>query len=67
MVQLSPCGGCETKCAFHAITVDAENQKYTIDNDRYTGCGGDADRQRGERDGSYYMEFSGSIRQEDDE
>jgi len=33
------CGGCETKCAFHAITVDAENQKYTINSDRCIGCG----------------------------
>ena len=33
------CGGCETKCAFHAITVDAEDQKYTINSDRCIGCG----------------------------
>ena len=33
------CGGCETKCAFQAITVDAENQKYIIDTDKCIGCG----------------------------
>jgi len=33
------CGGCETKCAFHAITVDAKDQKYIINGDRCVGCG----------------------------
>lgn len=33
------CGGCETKCAFQAITVDAESQNYTVNADRCIGCG----------------------------
>jgi ferredoxin len=33
------CGGCETKCAFHAITVDAANRRYIINEDICTGCG----------------------------
>jgi len=32
------CGGCETKCAFQAITVDAVNQTYQVKAERCTGC-----------------------------
>lgn len=33
------CGGCETKCVFQAITIDAENQRYTVNTYRCIGCG----------------------------
>jgi len=33
------CGGCETKCAFQAITVDANFGIYRVDATRCIGCG----------------------------
>jgi len=33
------CGGCETKCAFQAITVDADYHIYSVDDIKCIGCG----------------------------